>query len=483
MASVNLDEIKLEDIDFEKVKGCTDKRVIKRYIKLIDEDGNYFPDLLKACKEKLLEIAPTEYWLLYPRVTSTQEIDDANQDILEWAMAVKGTDQALKNAKKNQIFDTDGGYKVSAPIRGQEPLVARPDLQKEPVRNMLDEPRRKEDVFARDKSNMKDYYSAWDKVDIDALEEEMDAGEREIEEQRRRHFEDLREKQDAAHAFAPIKVTGTEVVPEAHRKHMADSEKEKGNEAFYAKDFEEAEAFYTRSLRYKADDPSTWANRALVRLKQDNAQGALEDCEHALAINPRYMKGLHRKGKALFELGRYEQAVKSFQLALAESPGNTQINGDLMVARRKSRSDPGPPVSKLVSRSPFLETTCRIEELDPETEKPLSQAKPPAPRPNYTRVVIEEESDSEGEENDGGNAQGFRKIQIEEVEESDAEEESDNAGFRKVEIEEVSGSEDEDEDTGSGAGAPAMDAQAPVVGAGVRVAEAQAPVAGFEDMD
>ena len=55
-----------------------------------------------------------------------------------------------------------------------------------------------------------------------------------------------------------------EAVPEAHKRHMADSEKEKGNEAFYSRDYDEAEAYYTRSLQYMADDPSTWSNRALV---------------------------------------------------------------------------------------------------------------------------------------------------------------------------------------------------------------------------
>merc|ERR1719450_566498 len=152
----------------------------------------------------------------------------------------------------------------------------------------------------------------------------MEREEAEAEEARRRHFDDIRDEQNELHRSAPVK-TGNlpENVPEAHRRHMADSEKEKGNEAFYSKDFEEAEAYYSRSLHYRADDPSCWANRALARLKLDNAAGALEDCEHALAINSRYMKALHRKGKALYDLARYEEAVQSFQLALMESPGNT----------------------------------------------------------------------------------------------------------------------------------------------------------------
>merc|ERR1719335_1117675 len=195
----------------------------------------------------------------------------------------------------------------------------------------------------------------------------MDREDAEAEEARRKHFEDLKDEQDQAHRSTPVK-TGNlpENVPEAHRRHLADSEKEKGNEAFYAKDFEEAEAYYARSLHYRPDDPSCWANRGLARLKLDNPAGALEDCEHALAINPRYMKALHRKGKALYELQRYEEAVQCFQLALMESPGNTQINGDLMVARRKLRSDgPAPPVAKSFApadrtRRPDDASTCVI---------------------------------------------------------------------------------------------------------------------------
>ncbi|CAE7037077.1 Spag1 [Symbiodinium natans] len=110
-------------------------------------------------------------------------------------------------------------------------------------------------------------------------------------------------------AAATEVVTNVSEVPEAHKKHMADSEKEKGNEAFYSKDFTEAEAYYTRSLQYQADDASAWTNRALVRLKLGNPQGALEDCEHALALNGSHIKALHRKGKALYELQRFADAA------------------------------------------------------------------------------------------------------------------------------------------------------------------------------
>jgi tetratricopeptide (TPR) repeat protein len=378
-------------------------------------------------------------------------------------------------------------------------VIKRANLHKkeEPgPKSLADGARGNQDSYARDKTKMSDYYRTWDNVDVDALEAEVDEAERKEEEEKRRHFEDLKDQQEEAHSVTPIQVSGVAGnVPMAHRKHMADSEKEKGNEAFYAKDFEEAEAYYSRSLQYRADDPSTWANRALVRLKLERPDAALEDCEHALAVNPRYMKALHRKGKALYDLQRYEDAVRSFQLALAESPGNTQINGDLMVARRKLRSAPAAPAappsapSGKVTRHP---TGCVIEELDPDPDVGVAAPQAASPDPSYTRVVIEEDSDSDSDGGAGGDTavasapdRGFRKVVIEEVSGSEDEEAAEptatasaapqgssggSQGFRKVPITEDS---DSDEDIGSAAVSGRGGAFAPPP----RVSTASPPVA------
>jgi tetratricopeptide (TPR) repeat protein len=467
----NLDDIKLEDIEFEVVKECTEKEVVKRYLKLLEDDGYYFRELYDACKDKLLELCPKDYYLLFPRGASAKEIDDITKDLLDWQESVKETDTALRTSKKKKIWDDVPGAGVTAPIRGQEAVVARPNVsRKEEIKDAETKKSGKRSEYARDKNKMKDYYGSWDKFDADAMEEEFDAEEAAAAEARRQHFEDMKQEQDESYKSTPVK-TGNlpEGVPEAHRKHMADSEKEKGNEAFYAKDFEEAEAYYTRSLHFRADDPSCWANRALSRLKLENAAGALEDCEHALAINARYMKALHRKGKALYELQRYEEAVQSFQLALMESPGNTQINGDLMHARRKLRSDgAAPPQPKTFApparpKDPRSESSCIIEEIV-EDEDTATVTAGKAPAAGYTRVEIEEDSEDEEEEEVPINKPGFHKVQIEEASDDSEEGEPEGEpgsgaapgsismraapapapGFQKVQIQEASDSEEDE---------------------------------------
>eukprot|EP00930_Biecheleria_cincta_P067516 TRINITY_DN5415_c0_g1_i2.p1 TRINITY_DN5415_c0_g1~~TRINITY_DN5415_c0_g1_i2.p1 ORF type:complete len:514 (-),score=136.28 TRINITY_DN5415_c0_g1_i2:75-1616(-) len=433
-----LSEIKLDDIDFEAVEQCRDKNVLKRYLKLIEDDGNYFVDLQRACKQKLLEVAPKEYYLLYPRPTTAAEEEEAMRDILEWEAEVKEIDRSLQSVatkiKKDLIWDEMPGSKVKVPIRGQEPVLSRPNVQKKEGRPQLqdDKNRTANDTYARDKTAMRDYYSAWDKVDVDVLEEDFDRQEREAEEARKRHFDELRDEQISAHATTSMELGEMPDLPLAHRKHMADTEKEKGNEAFYSKDYEEAEAYYSRSLHYCPDDPSTWSNRALVRLKLEQPAKALQDCEHALALNSSYMKALHRKGKALYELQRYEEAVKAFQLALLESPGNTQINGDLMVARKKLRNEA--PKTATTSRANDAEPTCRVEELDDDVLSSKRPVQSPAQLPSgYTRVQIEEDSESEDEEGDKDSQPSVP-----------AKKNTPSTGFLKVAIEEVSGSEDED---------------------------------------
>merc|ERR1739845_237063 len=111
---------------------------------------------------------------------------------------------------------------------GQEQVVARPHLQRKERELEVAASKAKgpNDTFARDKSKMRDYYSAWDSVDVDAMEAELEEEDRREEEARKKHFDDLREEQERAHnSFSPIDGGCVpESVPSAHRKHLADSE-------------------------------------------------------------------------------------------------------------------------------------------------------------------------------------------------------------------------------------------------------------------
>ena len=45
------------------------------------------------------------------------------------------------------------------------------------------------------------------------------------------------------------------------------------------------------------------------------------------------MKAIHRRGKALAALKKYDEAIKDFQYILEAEPENKDVNKDLMDAR------------------------------------------------------------------------------------------------------------------------------------------------------
>lgn len=46
----------MDDISYEWINNTEDKDALKKGIKLIEEDGNYFMDLKKSIEKKLKEI-------------------------------------------------------------------------------------------------------------------------------------------------------------------------------------------------------------------------------------------------------------------------------------------------------------------------------------------------------------------------------------------------------------------------------------------
>ena len=90
------------------------------------------------------------------------------------------------------------------------------------------------------------------------------------------------------------------------------------NAAFTAKDYAKAQADYTKALSL-ADDSGTelkatlLANRAAAFLGSNNYSDALQDCNAALALDPRRVKAIFRRAQALEGLGKAGDAFKDLK--------------------------------------------------------------------------------------------------------------------------------------------------------------------------
>eukprot|EP00884_Botryococcus_braunii_P007198 jgi/Botrbrau1/1647/Bobra.0185s0057.1 len=75
-------------------------------------------------------------------------------------------------------------------------------------------------------------------------------------------------------------------------------------------------------------------NRATCRLKLDDVDGTIADCNHVLSRVPDNVKALFRRGQAKLKLGEHASAVEDLQAAADLQPTDTVIKAELIRARK-----------------------------------------------------------------------------------------------------------------------------------------------------
>ena len=111
----------------------------------------------------------------------------------------------------------------------------------------------------------------------------------------------------------------------------ADGWRERGNAAFKAGDFRQAEAHYSASLRV-AHTAAAFANRAMTRLKLGLPADAEADCTAALALEPTYVKALQRRAAAHSARGQLLQAAADLDTAARLEPSSKALQAERAAA-------------------------------------------------------------------------------------------------------------------------------------------------------
>lgn len=92
-------------------------------------------------------------------------------------------------------------------------------------------------------------------------------------------------------------------------KQDAEVLKEQGNARFSARSFHEALKLYNKAIALDGSQPSYYANRAAAWLMLGAPKEALQDCEAALALDPKHVRSHIRLAKALLDLGQIPEAL------------------------------------------------------------------------------------------------------------------------------------------------------------------------------
>eukprot|EP00123_Amoebidium_parasiticum_P016888 comp23624_c1_seq1/m.40249 comp23624_c1_seq1/g.40249 ORF comp23624_c1_seq1/g.40249 comp23624_c1_seq1/m.40249 type:complete len:512 (-) comp23624_c1_seq1:543-2078(-) len=117
----------------------------------------------------------------------------------------------------------------------------------------------------------------------------------------------------------------------------ADEWKNAANELYKKEEYHKAVDMYTKAIDMAPTESTYFTNRAAALLMIGRFSDALEDSKMAVSLDANNVKGLHRAGKALMSLGRFDEAVRYFEKVLNKEPHNSFVRKELSSVQEAER--------------------------------------------------------------------------------------------------------------------------------------------------
>lgn len=105
--------------------------------------------------------------------------------------------------------------------------------------------------------------------------------------------------------------------------------KVEGNDALKAGNLDLAMAKYTEAISVDPTQATFYCNRAAVYSKKGEHLKAIDDCEKAIALDPKYVTAYSRLGFAYFQLKRVDDARKAYERGLRACPDSQALKDNL----------------------------------------------------------------------------------------------------------------------------------------------------------
>ena len=235
-------EIPIEFLDFSYIETCSDIKTLEKIAKILrsGEEG-FYPDLTKRAEEKLKSLYPeSKVFRVEEPVLRKEHLDHEKRSEIEdemkaWINEMKKKDQIVKDIK---------------PVTKFQPPIRK-------AKNSIDSNLQTLKTTERIKSTD---YDKWEKFDVEAAELKID-----LDEERQREIVEVKNKKNLEQVklIEEIKDDEVDCLSDFEKDHLSLKYKEKGNECYKAKDYDEAIKEYTQSLRIKKS-AAAFNNRALV---------------------------------------------------------------------------------------------------------------------------------------------------------------------------------------------------------------------------
>ncbi|KAG2315852.1 hypothetical protein Bca52824_018974 [Brassica carinata] len=110
------------------------------------------------------------------------------------------------------------------------------------------------------------------------------------------------------------------------QEESAEIAKEKGNQAFKAKQWQKAIGLYSEAIKLSDSNGTYYSNRAAAYLEIGSFLQAEEDCTKAITLDKKNVKAYLRRGTAREMLSAYKEAMDDFKHALVLEPNNKRAS-------------------------------------------------------------------------------------------------------------------------------------------------------------
>ncbi|XP_028835057.1 sperm-associated antigen 1 [Denticeps clupeoides] len=334
---VTVKNVHVEHLDYGFIDKCTDVKYLERiFTTLRSGQEGVYPHLQEFCKKRIEKLNPKSHALRQDKPPATaaalpeDEWNQISEEIKAWESEMKASELNLSQSP------VSSGPENLPSVRGSS----------RPVHNSTGSSGGGDAKDGRKTAVPRDYRE-WDKFDI---EKECGKIDEDDSPQRIRHgLPKIRRK---------IETTAT---TDQERLILANHERNKGNEAFRAKDYEEAAAYFTRSLSV-VPTVAAFNNRAQAEIELQNWRGALSDCEQVLEMEPGNVKALLRRATALQRLGHLEMAAEDARTVLSAESRNVTAKKLLEEVSKKMTADAAKTLKK--GKKILIEVVGEEEEME-----------------------------------------------------------------------------------------------------------------------
>ncbi|KAJ7785858.1 putative stress-induced protein STI1 [Mycena metata] len=131
----------------------------------------------------------------------------------------------------------------------------------------------------------------------------------------------------------------------AEDKAQAEKFKQSGNTLMSSKQYDKAIEAYTQAIAADPTNPIYYSNRAAAYSSKGDHLSAVGDAEHAIMVDPTFVKAYHRLGHAQYSLADFRAAADAFERGLKLDPNNAGLKSGFenSTARIVPEDDEGPP--------------------------------------------------------------------------------------------------------------------------------------------